>query len=156
MQKSGGYSRTAKARRRRAASLSQQMRCGDRKAAFRLKQRRRALQGIAKHGYAARVKLMNAARAANRLRCQQDHEAREREILVRTEREVNRQDAVRQQMQRQAARNLEARQAATRPPPTAKADQEARESRERARAQAQARQIARELAHRQAMQKQRF
>ena len=38
------------------------MRRGDRKAAFSLLQRRRALQGIAKHGWALRVHAMNAAR----------------------------------------------------------------------------------------------
>src|ERR1700730_13861703 len=58
----GGYSRTARKRRKRAAKLSQQMRHGDGDAAFRLLQRRRAMRGIAKHGWALRVHAMNVAR----------------------------------------------------------------------------------------------
>lgn len=58
----GGYSRTARKRRRRAAALSQQMRHGDGNAAFRLLQRGRALQGIAKRGWGRRLALANAAR----------------------------------------------------------------------------------------------
>ena len=66
MQKSGGYSRTAKARRRRAGGLSQQMRRGDRKAAFSLLQRRRALAGIKKNGWSLKVHAMNCARYRKR------------------------------------------------------------------------------------------
>src|SRR5437764_924206 len=66
MRKSCGDSRTAKARRRRAAELSQRMRHGDGKAAFSLLQRRRALAGIAKRGGGWRVQLMNAARLRKR------------------------------------------------------------------------------------------
>jgi hypothetical protein len=62
----GGYSRTAKARRRRAASLSQQMRRGDGKAAFSLWQRRRALAGIKKNGWSFKVNAMNCARYRKR------------------------------------------------------------------------------------------
>jgi len=62
----GGYSRTARKRRKIAALLSQQMRRGDGDAAFRLLQRRRALQGIAKHGWALRVHAMNVARYQKR------------------------------------------------------------------------------------------
>lgn len=58
----GGYSRTARKRRRRAAALSQQMRHGDGNAAFRLLQRGRALQGIAKRGWGWRLAMANAVR----------------------------------------------------------------------------------------------
>jgi hypothetical protein len=72
MEKNDGYSRTAKARRQRAAILSQQMRQGDSDAAFRLLQRRRALQGIAKRGSEWRVRLMNGTRAVKRRREQKE------------------------------------------------------------------------------------
>jgi hypothetical protein len=58
----GGHSRSAKKRRQRAATLSKQMHHGDPEAAFRLLQRGRALQGIAKHGWRWRLALANAAR----------------------------------------------------------------------------------------------
>jgi hypothetical protein len=58
----GGYSRSARERRRRAAALSQQMRHCDGNAAFRLLQRGRALKGIAKGGWGWRLALANAAR----------------------------------------------------------------------------------------------
>jgi hypothetical protein len=58
----GGKSRTATARRRRAAVLSQRMHYGDSAAARSLLQRRRALVGIAKLGGHWRVQLMNAVR----------------------------------------------------------------------------------------------
>jgi len=58
----GGHSRSAVERRRRARVLSQQMRYGDGHAAFRLLQRQRALQGIAKRGWRWRLALANAAR----------------------------------------------------------------------------------------------
>jgi hypothetical protein len=73
MQKSGGHSRTAEARRRRAGSLAQQMRNRDGDAAFRLLQRQRALLGIKKNGWALKVLAMNAARC--RKRQQQIHAA---------------------------------------------------------------------------------
>jgi hypothetical protein len=62
----GGYSKSARKRRKRAAILSQRMRDGDPGAAFRLLQRRRALQGIAKRGYRWRLVLANAARLGKR------------------------------------------------------------------------------------------
>jgi Transposase DDE domain group 1 len=62
----GGNSRSARKRRKRTAILSQAMRDGDPDAAFRLLQRRRALQGIAKRGYRWRLVLANAARLGNR------------------------------------------------------------------------------------------
>ncbi|SRR6266851_505344 len=62
----GGYSRTARKRRYRAALLSQLMRHGDGDAAFRLLQRRRALQGIAKRGWGWRLSLANNARHRRR------------------------------------------------------------------------------------------
>lgn len=59
----GGYSRSARERRRRrAAALSQRMRHGDGDAAFRLLQRGRALQGIAKRGWGWRLTMANAVR----------------------------------------------------------------------------------------------
>jgi hypothetical protein len=58
----GGNSRAARKRRNRAAVLCQQMRRGDRKAAFSLLQRRRALLGIAKGGWGWRLAKANAAR----------------------------------------------------------------------------------------------
>ena len=58
-----GKSRTARKRREQAAVHSQRMRHGDSHAAFRLKQRRRALKGVAKYGN-KRVELMNQARLA--------------------------------------------------------------------------------------------
>jgi hypothetical protein len=66
MQRSGGHSRTACKRRNRAALLSQRMRRGDSDAAFRLKQRRRALAGIKKNGWSLKVLAMNAARHRKR------------------------------------------------------------------------------------------
>jgi len=62
MQKSGGFSRTARKRHRRAGLLSQRMRHGDGDAALRLLQRRRALAGIKKNGWPFRVHAMNCAR----------------------------------------------------------------------------------------------
>src|ERR1700757_611023 len=64
--KSGGYSRTARRRRDKAAILSQAMRRGDGQAALSLVQRRRALQGIAKHGWSFKVHAMNVARYQKR------------------------------------------------------------------------------------------
>jgi hypothetical protein len=61
-----GHSRSAEKRRGRAAVLSQKMRHGDADAAFRLLQRRRALQGIAKGGWGWRLQLANAARLRKR------------------------------------------------------------------------------------------
>jgi hypothetical protein len=57
-----GYSRSARKRRKRAAVLSQRMRDGDSEAAFRLRQRQRALRGIKKHGWDWRLAKANAAR----------------------------------------------------------------------------------------------
>jgi hypothetical protein len=57
-----GDSRSASKRRLRAGLLSRQMHRGDRKAAFSLLQRRRALDGIAKGGWGWRLQLANAAR----------------------------------------------------------------------------------------------
>jgi hypothetical protein len=62
----GGYSRSARKRRSRAAIHSQKMRHGDAEAAFSLLQRRRALLGIAKRGWAWRLEKANLARLAKR------------------------------------------------------------------------------------------
>jgi hypothetical protein len=62
----GGYSRAARKRRERAATLAKQMHYGDSDAAFRLLQRGRALKGIAKRGWEWRLALANAARLRKR------------------------------------------------------------------------------------------
>jgi hypothetical protein len=61
----GANSRAARQRRKRAGALSRRMRYGDSDAAFRLLQRRRALQGIAKSGWRWRLAIANAARKRN-------------------------------------------------------------------------------------------
>jgi hypothetical protein len=76
----GGHSRSARKRRRRAAALSQQMRRGDGNAAFRLLQRGRALQGIAKRGWRWRLAMANAARQGR-------HEQRLVEAAIAAERQ---------------------------------------------------------------------
>jgi hypothetical protein len=62
----GGYSRAARKRRKRAGELSHRMHHGDPYAAFCLLQRRRALAGIKKNGWAFKVRAMNAARLRKR------------------------------------------------------------------------------------------
>jgi hypothetical protein len=67
VRKKGIGSSLASARRRAIASkLSQRLRDGDPEAAFRLKQRQRALKGIAMSGYQWRLELANEARRMKR------------------------------------------------------------------------------------------
>ena len=61
----GGYSQSARKRRRLAGALSQRLRRGDGDAAFRLLQRGRALRGCQKLGWRWRLALANAVRKRN-------------------------------------------------------------------------------------------
>jgi hypothetical protein len=66
MKRTVGSSRASARRRKIASELSRRLRVGDRKAAFRLKQRQRALRGIALSGWQWRLELANEARIQRR------------------------------------------------------------------------------------------
>jgi hypothetical protein len=61
-----GSSRASARRRQVASELALRLRFGDPDAAFRLKQRQRALRGIALSGWHWRLELANEARGRNR------------------------------------------------------------------------------------------
>jgi len=89
--------------------LSQRMRRGDGGAALSLVQRRRALQGIAKHGSSWRIKLMNLARLAKLRLKKLDRESEDRRIKARAERQLRERDAACDRMLKQAASELQNR-----------------------------------------------
>lgn len=108
MRKNGSYSRTARKRRERAADLSKRMRQRDATATFSLLQRRRALAGIAKHGWTARLARANGT-CRFRRREQELCEREARRLAALHEREQRARDAASELMRKRAKEEMEQR-----------------------------------------------
>lgn len=109
MRKSGGSSRTARRRRERAAELSKRMRRGDAAAALSLLQRRRALAGIGKHGWTARLAQANGTRRSKHRLEQERCEQEASRLATLHEHEQRAQNAAWEQMRKRAQQDMEQR-----------------------------------------------